>query len=1149
MPDLKFRNGKFFFFSILSNTPSGITPLLIPVISNPDFIDPVTYGIKGSIGIKELLEGDLGITERIMMPILDPILSMATQAPHVAKTLVEANKPLEEVNPDVVKQEDSQEKIAAQAKAIMLKSYIPQDAGLKSLEKTIITTMMESHKPVFDFAKILIEMLGIAEDVVCRFLGTSIKILGKQVGFPSRNPKFWNESLGYAKTMTFSQADFNKAFSTASKAFIDNISKSHPLKGKNDDLLSEKEYGGDDRDALYIGYFDAEGNEVTPPAWVLNSNKWFEKEVLDSAGNTVKLSSPFKRLSSDLDTGVEQIRGYHVSAIEKMERSKADILEQLDLQLTKTKDAAEIENLNNQKKATVEEFSNLIQSMFDMLDGTNISGGNFVDDEDKTKGVNEPAILTEWVSKTRGAQLRQKYFPETVSTTQSLVDEDGEPKAPYVFIPKATINYRGRNVQVEMPLAYEKQVKQEEVKSSELFYDKRKKRIGKDYSMRNVVKNHDIYFNTNPEKPYNNDKVTYFSHSGENSYLPDALKNFYLPVEWEEVFEYEIRNSVTGEVVSKEREAMPYKIDIENDYEVRVIKVVNRSLPLVKNPLLDKKPSKSMVVDPLTGTVLNKGNNIPEALVQDETGATPASNLHSTPDINEANDLKEGIIYHGLDPRFPEQKVFFLVEALKKDSRGIAAINKKFNDKDLKRVEEEKNTGGKMWYGLLDKFTAIPMIAMKLLPLIGGKLIPLIVKIIQLVSNPTKIKTMLTDLISDETISKFAKHFPAFSKKGSMGKVGEIVKSGKKPPKSLDEPEIAPKDKMYYAGAQLNTKDPKIISMIDGEAVAEFGKGAFKKPLFTFGIEVDAANYLMPFKPITKRTEPTPPINPELTPEEKAKLEKKAERGKQTQAMITLILNFIKMPFEIIFMIFQWVMKWVKKLLNPIKIPAAITEFVSFKWLLDIIGQKGLFAILGMVEPDKAQVDKISEAASKGELVDKVIDSLKKGDEGMVEVLVYHIFKNGIQVDEEVVERPYNSENKENSSNRTAVASGTNTGVGTGTGTGTGNDADAAGSESKGFNPLAFCGERTFNINDILPIPFFAPMPTYNMCEMPILFLKPLEQIGGLLHLIQELLNALIAMPMSIFGLDPHIKVPKLTFYDAYQSLLDAIMAKAQQTT
>jgi hypothetical protein len=1137
--DLKFKGNKF-YFSILPATPNAISPLLIPVISNPNFLDPSTFGIKGVIGITELLKGDLGITERIMMPILEPILSMVAQSSHVAKSLVDANKPLEETNPAAVATEDNQAKIADKAKAIMLKNYIPEDTGLKPLEKTIVTTMMESYKPVFDFAKILIEMLGIAEDVVCRFLGTSIKVMGKQIGFPSRNPKYWNETLGYAKTLSCSKKDFDQAFSSASKAFINAMSSTHPLKG-NENGVADKDYIGDDREALYIGYFDGDGNEVTPPAWVLNSNKWFEKDVMVK-GKPSKLSSPFKRLSSELNAGVEQIRSYHMSAVERLETSKADIIKELDLQMSKSVNVDDIKNIELQKAATEVEFKGLIQTVLDMLDGTNIGGGNYVDDEDKSKGVNEPSTLSEWLSKSRGSQLRQKYFPEAVSTTQALVDKNGEAKEPYVFIPKTTINFKGNDIRVEMPLAYAKQIKQEKINSDSVYYDKRKGKLGKDYSMRNVVEDYDMYSNTDPKKPYHDNTVTHFAHSEKDVYIPDALKNFYLPIEWEEVFEYEIRNKATGELVRTEKENVPYKIDIEKDYEVRVIKVVNRSLPLASTEDLDHIAVDGVEAEQLTGTVYNKGNNIPQPLVVGESGTTPVGNLHSTPDINEANGLKEGIIYHGLDPRFPNQKVFFLVEALKKDDRGIAAINKKFNTGDIKKATEDKknDTGGKEWYGLMDKFTALPMIAMKLLPLIGGKLIPLIVKIIQLVSDPSKIKTMLLDLVTDEKISKFAKNFTAFSKRGTVGKVAEIIKSGKTPPTSFGEPEIAPLDKMFYAGVQLNTKHPKIISMLDGEAVAEFGKGAFKKPLFTFGVKVELANYTMPFKPITKRTEANEPAKKGGMDDkiDKAK-EFVEEKTAQTQALITLILNFIKMPFEIIFMIFQWVIKWVKKLLNPIKIPAAIAEFVSFKWLLDIIGQKSLFAILGMVEPNQAAMDKMVDAVDNDAILNKVVESLKNGDGDAIEVLVYQIFKDGIQVGEEIVERPLNGKSEEMLVANENDAGGIN-----------GNSVNGSGVNGKDkvkFNPLSFCTDATFNINDILPIPFFVPMPTFNMCEMPILFLKPLQQIGGLLRLIQELLNALIAIPVSIFGLEPHIKIPKLAFYEAFEKLLKALMDKMQQ--
>jgi hypothetical protein len=1093
--DLKFKNNAF-FFSILPEM-GGLTPMLIPRISNPNFLDKETFKIKSAPGIKQLLDGDLGITELIMMKVLDPIFSTLTNNPLVAEVFANQASPLDTTNSDVV----------TKAKAVMLENYIPTDNGLKALEKTIITTMMESHKPLFDFAKILMEMLGIAEDVVCRFLGTSIKVLGKQIGFPSRNPKYWSKEFGYAQTMTYSLRDFEAAFKIASNEFIKKMSDTHPLKGF-DDQSTNKVEDGDNRDAIYIGYFDENGNEVEPPAWVLNSNKWFKKDILDSNGNTITVGAPFKRLSVEQKKGSEQIRQYHINAITKLEKQKEEILSSLSKEM-ELKSIDDIQHIEVMKAETIKEFDSLIQTVRDIVDGTNVNDDNYVDDEDKTKGVNTPVVLSEWLSKTRGSQLRQKYFPEMVSTVQSLVDKKGKPVEPYTYIPTVKVDYKGMLLDVETPLAYDKQISRKKETGDDFYYDKREGTIINAYSYRNIINNYDIYFNTSKINPYKDHERTWFKHNKKEIYLPDALKCYYLPIEWEEVLEYDIRNKETGEVLRKEYEVTSKKIDIENDYEIRVIRVVNRPLPLSTNEKLDNI-SKELTIDPKIGTIKNKGNNIPEALRQEANGKTPITNLHSTPDINEKNSLKEGVIYHGLDPRFLTKKNFFLVEALKKNVNGIACINGKYNDNDLANAENDgEDDKGKKWYGLLDKYTAFPMIATKLLPLIGGKLIPLIIEIIQLIQNPGKIKQMLLDLALDKKISKFPVIFKDFDKdRGVIGKVRKLKESGYKVPTNFDQHYNQKRDKAYYAGVQFDKKYAEIISMIDGQAVAEFGKGIFKNPLFTFGVNINITNISKPIEFISKRLDSV-----------------------KEQPIITMILNFIKMPFEVIFKIFMWVIKWVKKLLNPIKIPGAIKEFISFKWLFDILGKNGLFSILGMLEPNVDFIKKLLNGVKNKEILRDVMNTIH-GRSDLVEVSVFDILQNGIKIATEIEERDII-----NFDTQTTTSA-----------TGTGTTEPSSKDKPKlnvsellaGLSGLlkGLCGERNFSLNDLLPIPLLSEMPKYNLCELPLIFLKPLEMIGGILQIIQELLNSLISMPLAIFGLEPHIKIPKLRFYESYAEML-----------
>ncbi len=1571
MPDFKFSGNKF-YFSIL-NDPNGKHPLLVPLVTNPNFIDTKTFKVTGPPGIKELIEGDLGITELLMSKIMEPVFASLKINTLLSEFLANQPDPLEKANPNAVPTQLKGSDAFNKAKKKLLASAIPgsvylqsggEPTGLKSLEKTIITSMMESYKPLMDFAKILIELLSVGEDVVCRFLGSSIKILGKEIGSPSKNPAYWSQDLGYAKTMTYSKKEFDDAIAGGLAEFNKSMAKNNPIKEnlKNGDS-TPGDIVSDEKEALYVGYFDETGNYIDPPQWVKNSNKWLE--ILDRNNN--RIGAPFDQLSTNLHDGAEQVRSYHEKAIERIKTQKVLMLEEItkratdinskydalikatnentsyttevkasELKTIANKKVEDIKVLEEEKKQSASEFDDLIQTLIDVIDGTNVAGNNWEDDNDKSKGVNPPSVISEWIAKTRGSQLRQKYFPETVSTAQTIIKSNGEGKEPYVFIPKFAADYRGRSVQLEVPLIYSNQIRQEEVRSSSEFFDSRERKPlnkgGYRYSMRNVIDNIDLFYNTDANEPYRENNITYFRHDNKTDYyIPDKLKTFYLPIEWEEIREFEVRyKNDPSKVIRTETEVILHKIDIENDYELRVIKVVNlpllppagqaglleffpsnndllimrsqnqiqflnvsenpiiesvelldvtntvtsttsgstitninatrfktsnryvdeayytkdsffylrkenskwgdevknkdvddseiyqvksinkqwasKSITFTYNPrlgvvgsqrmvengtdfsqhiiinnsnktiqihsskvsdlpkfilesksnqfkilsgknanreiritnwdstteyaifkyegelideifstsaqydnsglltkfdttvwnyqyaefshvetyqtfthertfnaiiypirdinyvpailkqtpraiviqgmndssilasLTDKvkrtgvdlkkfnkpdlqvdgifnissvktvKTKKGVLVkvlqvnetienkflnraysgnrndkfyfplrivgisndlndigiknadNPLTktGTLYTYNNNIPDDLIQQEDGTSPIGNLHSTPDINESNYLKEGTIFHGLDPRFVHRtkyKVFWLVEALKKDNSGIAAINKKYNPKDLASAQDTaKKTGGggasrgKEWYTLIDKFTAIPILISKLVPIIAGKLIPLIVKIIQLISNPSKITELLTDLITDKSISKVPINFPVFDKdKGTLSKV--IKYKSTKLPKTFDDGKPISDNPYYYAGPQVGVDNPKLVSMMDGKAVADFGKGlsASKKPLFSFGIDTNFAGS-PPFKLITKKAKQTDFTKPAID---------------KTQPLFELIMNFIKMPFEIIFMIFKWVMKWVKKLLNPTKIPSAVSELLSFKWLIDIIGKNSLFQILGIEDPLESSkvakgMDDVINANGKNAqgLFNNLIKAMAGGTPEYSEILIYHLFKNGVFLKEETVVRPYNGSindpnlsgntsdknrnNNLNNANNPPLQSASN------------KEGDGDGAIGNlNFNPLALCGPRFFNINDLVPIPFWSAMPSFNMCELPQIFLKPLELILGTLKLIQELLNSLISMPISILGLDPQIPIPKfgkeIPFANVFEDKLNQLKSKLQQ--
>jgi hypothetical protein len=78
MPDLKF-DGSIYFSA---NTSSIGHPLLVPIISNPDFVE------NNSVpGIKELLSGDLGITEKILSPTIKPIIDIIMSNPLMVENI------------------------------------------------------------------------------------------------------------------------------------------------------------------------------------------------------------------------------------------------------------------------------------------------------------------------------------------------------------------------------------------------------------------------------------------------------------------------------------------------------------------------------------------------------------------------------------------------------------------------------------------------------------------------------------------------------------------------------------------------------------------------------------------------------------------------------------------------------------------------------------------------------------------------------------------------------------------------------------------------------------------------------------------------------------------------------------------------------
>ncbi len=83
----------------------------------------------------------------------------------------------------------------------------------------------------------------------------------------------------------------------------------------------------------------------------------------------------------------------------------------------------------------------------------------------------------------------------------------------------------------------------------------------------------------------------------------------------------------------------------------------------------------------------------------------------------------------------------------------------------------------------------------------------------------------------------------------------------------------------------------------------------------------------------------------------------KALKGKiniVSQPLMKLILGIVTLPLKIVFSIIKWLLDFFKKLVNPIKFPSLIAEFLSFKWIMQFFTPKGLLEIAGIkFKPEK----------------------------------------------------------------------------------------------------------------------------------------------------------------------------------------------------
>jgi hypothetical protein len=73
-----------------------------------------------------------------------------------------------------------------------------------------------------------------------------------------------------------------------------------------------------------------------------------------------------------------------------------------------------------------------------------------------------------------------------------------------------------------------------------------------------------------------------------------------------------------------------------------------------------------------------------------------------------------------------------------------------------------------------------------------------------------------------------------------------------------------------------------------------------------------------------------------------------------SQPLFKLLLGIVTLPLKIVFSIIKWLIDFFKKLLNPIKFPGLMVEFLSFKWIMQFFTPKGLLDIAGIkFNPEK----------------------------------------------------------------------------------------------------------------------------------------------------------------------------------------------------
>ena len=78
----------------------------------------------------------------------------------------------------------------------------------------------------------------------------------------------------------------------------------------------------------------------------------------------------------------------------------------------------------------------------------------------------------------------------------------------------------------------------------------------------------------------------------------------------------------------------------------------------------------------------------------------------------------------------------------------------------------------------------------------------------------------------------------------------------------------------------------------------------------------------------------------------------KISDGLGSQPILDFILNFVTLPIKVVFGIIKYIMDFFKSLTNPFELPGKISDFVSFKWMLDFfnpVSKNSMFAMAGLL--------------------------------------------------------------------------------------------------------------------------------------------------------------------------------------------------------